>query len=80
MESWLAWQKVRSEIDAGTLGPEFEKPELDALSQQVRNAEDEAVDEVWASYRFVSLYDSQTPRTRSGPSTSAPATPLGTSL
>ena len=60
MESWLAWQKVRSEIDAGTLGPEFEKPELDAVSQQVRNAEEEAVDEVWASYRFVSLYDSQT--------------------
>ena len=60
VEAWLAWQKVRSEIDAGTLGPEFEKPELDALSQQVRNAEEEAVDEVWASYRFVSLYDSQT--------------------
>ena len=60
MESWLAWQKVRSEIDAGTLGPEFEKPGLDALSQQVRNAEEEAVDEVWASYRFVSLYDYQT--------------------
>ena len=59
MGSWLAWQKVRSEIDAGTLGPEFEKPELDALSQQVRNAGEEAVDEVWASYWFVSLYDSQ---------------------
>ncbi len=60
VETWLAWQKVRSEIDAGTLGPEFEKPELDALSQQVRNAEEEATDEVWASYRFVSLYDPQT--------------------
>ena len=60
VETWLAWQKVRSEIDAGTLGPEFEKPELDALGQQVRNAEEEATDEVWASYRFVSLYDSQT--------------------
>ena len=60
VESWLAWQKVRSEIDAGTLGPEFEKPELNAVGQQVRNAEEEAVDEVWASYRFVSLYDSQT--------------------
>ena len=59
MEAWLAWQKVRSEIDAGTLGPEFEKPELDALGQQVRNAEEEARDEVWASYRFVSLYDFQ---------------------
>ena len=60
VEAWLAWQKVRSEIDAGTLGPEFEKPDLDALSQQVRNAENHAMEEVWASYRFVSLYDSQT--------------------
>ena len=59
VEWWLAWQKVRSEIDAGTLGPEFEKLELDALSRQVRNAEEEATDEVWASYRFVSIYDSQ---------------------
>ena len=60
VEAWLAWQKVRSEIGAGTLGPEFEKPELDSVAQQVKSAEEEAVEEVWASYRFVSLYDSQT--------------------
>ena len=59
VELWLAWQKIRSEIDAGTMGPEFEKPELDALGQQLRNAEEEAAEEVWASYRFVTLSDSQ---------------------
>ena len=59
VETWLAWQKIRIEIGAGTLGPEFEKPELDAVGQQVKNSEEEAVDEVWASYRFVSLYDPQ---------------------
>ena len=58
-ESWLVWQKVRSEIDAGTLVPEFKKPELDALGQQARNAEEEATGEVWASYRLVSIYDSR---------------------
>ena len=59
VELWLAWQKVRSEIDAGTMGPEFERPELNAVGQQIRNAEEEAVEEVKASYRFVALGDSQ---------------------
>ena len=58
VELWLAWQKVRDEINAGTMGPEFEKPELNALAQQIRNAEEEATEEVWASYRFVTLQDS----------------------
>ena len=59
VELWLAWQKVRDEINAGTMGPEFEKPELNALAQQIRNAEEEATEEVWASYRFVTLQDSK---------------------
>ena len=59
VELWLAWQKVRGEIDAGSMGPEFEKRELDALGQQLRNAEEDATEEVWASYRFITLSDSQ---------------------
>ena len=59
VELWLAWQKVRDEINAGTMGPEFEKPELNALAQQIRNAEEEATEEVWASYRYVTLLDSR---------------------
>ena len=59
VELWLAWQKVRSEIDAGTMGPEFERPELNTVSQQIRSAEEEAVEEVKASYRFVALADFQ---------------------
>ena len=59
VELWLAWQKVRSEIDAGTMGPEFERPALNAVSQQIRSAEEEAVEEVKTSYRFVALGDSQ---------------------
>ena len=55
VELWLAWQKVRSEIDAGTMGPEFERPELNAVSQQIRSAEEEAVEEVKASYRQVRI-------------------------
>ena len=59
MELWLAWQKVRGEIDAGNMGPEFERSELNAVAQQIRNAEQEAVEEAHASYRFISLQDSQ---------------------
>ena len=59
MELWLAWQKVKSEIDSGNMGPEFERSELNAVAQQIRNAGQEAVEEAHASYRFISLQDSQ---------------------
>ena len=42
VELWLAWQKVKSEIDAGNMGPEFERSELNAVAQWVRNTEQEA--------------------------------------
>ena len=60
VELWLAWQKVKSEIDAGTMGPEFERRDLEELGRHTRNAEEEAVEEVSASYRHVALQDSQT--------------------
>ena len=59
VELWLAWQKVKSEIDSGNMGPEFERSELNAVAQQIRNAGQEAVEEAHASYRFLSLQDSQ---------------------
>ena len=59
VELWLAWQKVKGEIDSGNMGPEFERSELNAVAQQIRNAEQEAVEEAHASYRFISLGDSQ---------------------
>ena len=59
MELWLAWQKVKGEIDAGNMGPEFERPELNALAQHIKTAEEEATEEVSAGYRHVALLDSQ---------------------
>ena len=59
VELWLAWQKVKSEVDAGTMGPEFERRELEELGRHTRNAEEEAVEEVGASYRHIALLDSQ---------------------
>ena len=59
VEAWLAWLKVKVEVDGGTLGPEFEKRELDSLGEQIKKAEEDAREEVQGSYRFVSLYDPQ---------------------
>ena len=59
VEAWLAWLKVKAEVDGGTLGPEFEKRELDSLGEQIKKAEEDAKEEVQGSYRFVSLYDPQ---------------------
>ena len=41
------------------MGPEFERAELNDVAQRVRSAGEEATEEVWASYRFVTLGDSQ---------------------
>ena len=56
VELFLAWQRVAREREEGLLGPNFNKADVDA---GVRNAEEAAKEEVWASYRFVSLSDTQ---------------------
>lgn len=57
VEDWLAWQRVQKEISEGALGSEFETAELREVTQKVRGAEDQARDEVWASYRFIAFAD-----------------------
>ena len=59
VELWLAWQKVKSEIDAGNMGPEFDRSEINALAQQIKTAEEEATEEVGASYRHIAILDAQ---------------------
>ncbi len=57
VETWLAWKRVKRDIDDGTLGGEFEKSELAEVQDNIRETERDAQDEVWASYRFVVLAD-----------------------
>jgi hypothetical protein len=57
VETWLAWRRVEHEIVTGTLGGEFEKAEKAKVAGKVRDAEESAKDEIWASYRFVVLGD-----------------------
>ena len=56
VELLLAWQRVAREREEGLLGPNFNKADVDA---GVGNAKEAAKEEVWASYRFVSLSDTQ---------------------
>lgn len=61
VENWLAWKRVEKDVADGTLGEEFERSERAEIAVKVRDAEDEAKDEVWADYRFVVLADTREP-------------------
>lgn len=57
VESWQAWRKVKQEIDDGTLQGEFEQADRSKVSGEQAEAAGAAVDEIWASYRFVFVGD-----------------------
>jgi hypothetical protein len=58
----LAWRRVRKDIDDGVVGGEFEKSDIEDLKVKVRTADDDARDEVWASYRYLVVADPQGPQ------------------
>ena len=59
VELWLAWQRVARELAEGVLGAEYDRADRSGVQAQVKDAEEASKDEVWASYRFVALSDSQ---------------------
>lgn len=59
VEAWLAWRRVQKEVEDGTLGADFEQSELSEVKTELKEAETDAREEVWASYRFIALGDSQ---------------------
>ena len=59
VELWLAWKRVAQEVSEGILGAEYERADLAEIRTQVRDAEEAAKDEVWASYRFAALANAQ---------------------
>ena len=54
----LAWRRVQKELQEGTLGADVQTADLRGVKESVLCAEDELVEEVWASYRFVVIADS----------------------
>jgi hypothetical protein len=61
VEMGLAWKRVKREVDEDTLGGDFDRVERAELQSKVKEAEEAARDEVWASYRFIVLADNQEP-------------------
>ena len=57
VELALAWKRVKDEIERGALGGDFEPSERQEITSNVREAEDQVKEEVWAGYRFVVIYD-----------------------
>lgn len=57
VELWQAWRRVKQEIDDGTLQGEFEQADRGKVGGEYTEAAEGAVDEVWASYRFVFVAD-----------------------
>src|SRR5690606_3606361 len=59
VEMLLAWRRVQRDVREGVLGPDYERADHREIEIKVKDAEDSAKEEVWASYRFVVLADSQ---------------------
>jgi Protein of unknown function (DUF499) len=59
VEVLLAWRKVNREYLDGTLAGEFDRTDSEEIKTKLTDAEDAAVDEVWASYRFIISYDNK---------------------
>ena len=59
VELWLAWRRVAREVAEGVLGAEFSRTDRAEVQSKVKDAQEAAKDEVWASYRFVALADTE---------------------
>ncbi len=57
VELMLAWRRVQREVSDGTLGAEYDPSDLAEIRSNVATAEGAARDEVWATYRYVALWD-----------------------
>ncbi|HLH00490.1 MAG TPA: DUF499 domain-containing protein [Bryobacteraceae bacterium] len=59
IETLLAWRKVHREFLDGTLAGEFDRSDSEEINTKLQDAEEAAKDEVWASYRYIVLYDNK---------------------
>ncbi len=58
-EMLLAWKRVARDIAEGVLGDDFDRSERAEILPKVTDAENDAKDEVWASYRYMVFADQQ---------------------
>ena len=58
-EQWLAWARIERELRDGILGTDFDKADRKEVRSKTKEAKDAAEEEVWASYRYVALFDAK---------------------
>jgi len=61
VEAWLAWERVQFDVNKGSLGTELDTEDLKNLAADVKSAQADARDEVWASYRYIALSEPSSP-------------------
>jgi hypothetical protein len=66
VETWLAWQRVAEGLEQSgeeqqELGEEYDRADPSEVQAKVAGAEEEAREEVWASYRFLVLAATRDP-------------------
>jgi len=61
VELTLAWQRVERDLRAGVLGADVDPADRADVAAKLKDAQEAARDEVWASYRFVVIADAQEP-------------------
>jgi len=61
IELWLAWKRVFTEVTEGTLGADFDRADRADIQSKVKDAEEDAKDEVWGGYRYAVIFDSREP-------------------
>ncbi len=59
VEHWLAWQRVERELAEGVLGTEYDRADRAEVRTKVKDAQEAAEEEVWASYRFAVFADAK---------------------
>jgi len=61
VQDLLAWLRVDKEISEGTLGGELTAAEINEMRKSLAEERRQAEDEVWASYRYLALFDPTEP-------------------
>ncbi len=58
-EMYLAWRRVNEDLMSGVLGSDFDASERNEVAAQIKESDAALHDEVWSSYRFAIIADSQ---------------------
>lgn len=56
-ELLLAWHQVQEDIRKGVLGSDYQPADLQSVAVKLKDAHENLLDDVWASYRYVVIAD-----------------------